>query len=49
MIIEDECEKIANFTGLYYDLVYIIVLVVLPLLSIQGSISFYNYTKKQIK
>ena len=49
MIIEDECEKIANFTGLYYALVYIIVLVVLPLLSIQGSISFYNYTRKQIK
>ena len=49
MIIEDECEKIAKFTGFYYNLVYIIVLVVLPLLSIQGSISFYNYTKKQMK
>lgn len=49
MIIENDCEKIANFTGVYYKLVYLIVLVVLPLLSIIASRILYNYTKKQIK
>ena len=48
-LLEDDCERIADFTGFYYNIVYIIAVVVLPLLSIKGSILCYNYTKKQIK
>lgn len=48
-LLEDECKRIADFTGIYYMLVYIIVLVFPPLLSIIGSRLYYNYTRKQIK
>lgn len=48
-LLEHECEKIAKFTGIYYMLVYFIVLVFPPLLSIIGSRLYYNYTRKQIK
>lgn len=48
-LLEDDCERIADFTGFHYGLVYVIAVVVPPLLSIKGSILCYNYTKKQIK
>lgn len=48
-LLEYECGKIADLTGIYYMLVYFIILVFPPLLSIIGSRLYYNYTRKQIK
>ena len=45
LMLENDCETIADFTGIYFEVVYIIVLVVPPLCSIMGSLKLYDYTK----